>query len=206
MENHLPVKTASFAVVILNQPIEDWKSVVETNKVRYVFLLAIPENDEGSTQMQLLAEMMTKMSNEAYTNRLFASQTTAEFYQNLDFNPNADEIKTFDKSIVAVTACAAGIAHTYMAAEALVKAGQEMGVSVYVEKQGANGIEDRHTNEKLKNATAAIFAVDVAVKEEDRFSHLPILRTKVSAPLKQAKEIIQQALDMAEKTKRGGIY
>lgn len=197
------VKTASFAVVTLNQPIEDWKSVVETNKVRYVFLLAIPENDEGSTQMQLLAEMMTKMSNEAYTNRLFTSQTTAEFYQNLDFNPNADEIKTFDKSIVAVTACAAGIAHTYMAAEALVKAGQEMGVSVYVEKQGANGIEDRHTNEKLKNATAAIFAVDVAVKEEDRFSHLPILRTKVSAPLKQAKEIIQQALDMAEKTKRG---
>ena len=88
------------------------KSVVETNKVRYVFLLAIPENDEGSTQMQLLAEMMTKMSNETYTNRLFASQTTAEFYQNLDFNPNADEIKTFDKSIVAVTACAAGVSQT----------------------------------------------------------------------------------------------
>lgn len=73
-----------------------------------------------------------------------------------------------------------------------------MGVTVYVEKQGANGIEDRHTQEQLKNASAAIFAVDVAVKEENRFSHLPVIRTKVSAPLKDAKKIIQQALDAAE--------
>lgn len=102
-----------------------------------------------------------------------------------------------------MTACAAGIAHTYMAAEALVKAGQEMGVTVYVEKQGANGIEDRLTNEQLKNATAAILAVDVAVKEEEKFSHLPTLKTKVAAPLKQGKELIQQALDLAEKSQRG---
>ena len=197
------VNEASFAVMTLKKPIEGWESVVETNKVQYVFLLAIPENDENSTQMQLLAEMMTKMSNSEYTKQLFASKTASEFYKNLDYDAAKDEVKVYDKSIVAVTACAAGIAHAYMAAEALVKAGQEMGVSVYVEKQGANGIEDRHSNEKLKNATAAIFAVDVAVKEEERFSHLPIVKTKVSAPLKQAKEIIQQALDKAEVTGRG---
>lgn len=197
------VKEASFAVVTLNKVIKDWESVVETNQVQYVFLLAIPDSDSGSAQMQLLSELMTKMSNPDYTKALYASQTVKEFYKNLDVNSAITEIKTFDKSIVAVTACAAGIAHTYMAAEALVKAGQELGVNVYVEKQGANGIEDRHTNEKLKQATAAIFAVDVAVKEEDRFSHLPTVKTKVSAPLKQAKDIIQQALDMAEKTKRG---
>ena len=196
------VNEASFAVMTLKKPIEGWESVVETNKVQYVFLLAIPENDENSTQMQLLAEMMTKMSNSEYTKQLFASKTASEFYKNLDYDAAKDEVKVYDKSIVAVTACAAGIAHTYMAAEALVKAGHEMGVSVYVEKQGANGIEDRHSNEKLKNATAAIFAVDVAVKEEERFSHLPIVKTKVSAPLKQAKEIIQQALDKAEVTGR----
>lgn len=197
------VNEASFAVMTLKKPIEGWESVVDTNKVQYVFLLAIPENDENSTQMQLLAEMMTKISNSEYTKQLFTSKTVSEFYKNLDYDAAKDEVKVYDKSIVAVTACAAGIAHTYMAAEALVKAGQEMGVSVYVEKQGANGIEDRHSNEKLKNATAAIFAVDVAVKEEERFSHLPIVKTKVSAPLKQAKEIIQQALDKAEVTGRG---
>ena len=78
-----------------------------------------------------------------------------------------------------------------------------MGVNVYVEKQGANGIEDRHTNEMLKNASAAIFAVDVAVKEEERFSHLPTIKTKVSAPLKDAKKIIETALVKAEQTARG---
>lgn len=197
------VKEASFAVVTLNKPVSDWPSVVETNEVQYVFLLAIPQNDENSMQMQLLAEMMTKMSNPDYTKKLYASKSVKEFYQNLDTKIDDTEIKTYDRSIVAVTACAAGIAHTYMAAEALVNAGQELGVNVYVEKQGANGIEDRHSNEKLKNASAAIFAVDVAVKEEQRFSHLPTVKTKVSAPLKDAKMIIQEALNKADKTARG---
>lgn len=199
------VKEACFAVMTLKKPILDWESVVEGNRVQYIFLLAIPQLDEGSTQMQLLAEMMTKMSNDAYTKTLFASTTISSFYKNLDETTTDTTIKTFDRSIVAVTACAAGIAHTYMAAEALVKAGQEMGVSVYVEKQGANGIEDRHTNECLRNATAAIFAVDVAVKEEARFAHLPVVKTKVSQPLKEAKKIIQEALDKAERTSRGAF-
>lgn len=197
------VKQASFAVATVNKPITDWKSVVEKNQVEYIFLLAIPEDDSNSTQMQLLAEMMTKMSNEEYTRRLYASKTVVEFYQNLDAEVNQEINQTFDKSMVAVTACAAGIAHTYMAAEALVKAGQELGVLVHVEKQGANGIEDRHTSEMLKNATAAIFAVDVAVKEEERFQHLPTIKTKVSAPLKDAKTIIQSALDKASNVARG---
>lgn len=197
------VNEASFAVMTLNKPIKDWESVVETNQVQYVFLLAIPQTDQENKQMQLLAEMMTKMSNQEYTKKLYSSKTVSEFYQNLDADISEEKIKVFDKTIVAVTACAAGIAHTYMAAEALQKAGQELGVNVYVEKQGANGIEDRHTNEMLKEATAAIFAVDVAVKEETRFSHLPIVKTKVSTPLKSAKELILEALDKGEKTTRG---
>lgn len=192
------VNEASFAVLTLKNPISKWESVVETNKVQYVFLLAIPENDEGSTQMKLLSGLMTKMMDEEYVNQLFSSTSEQEFYKRLDGEKNYIMKNQNGKSIVAVTACAAGIAHTYMAAEALVKAGKEMGVTVYVEKQGANGIEDRHTQEQLKNASAAIFAVDVAVKEENRFSHLPVIRTKVSAPLKDAKKIIQQALDAAE--------
>lgn len=192
------VNEASFAVLTLKNPISKWESVVETNKVQYVFLLAIPENDEGSTQMKLLSGLMTKMMDEEYVNQLFSSTSEHEFYTRLDGEKNYIMKNQNGKSIVAVTACTAGIAHTYMAAEALVKAGKEMGVTVYVEKQGANGIEDRHTQEQLKNASAAIFAVDIAVKEENRFSHLPVIRTKVSAPLKDAKKIIQQALDAAE--------
>lgn len=143
------------------------------------------------------------MSNEDYTKALYASTSAQEFLQRLDQDASKNVTKVHDQSIVAVTACAAGIAHTYMAAEALIKAGEEMGVSVYVEKQGANGIEDRHTNELLKNADAAIFAVDVAVKEEERFSHLPTVKTKVSAPLKDAKGIIEKALEKAKQSEKG---
>ncbi|KPD00996.1 Heat-responsive suppressor HrsA [Geobacillus sp. BCO2] len=70
---------------------------------------------------------------------------------------------------------------------------------MYVEKQGANGIEDRHTEERLRNAEAAIFAADVAVKYEERFAHLPIYRTTVATPLKDAKGVVLKALEKAEK-------
>ena len=194
------VVDASFAVVTLKQEIASWESVVPSNKVKYVFLLAIPENDEGSQQMQLLAEMMTKLSNPQFAKTLYDSKNAKAFYENLDAKVATTTVKTFDQSIVAVTACAAGIAHTYMAAEALVKAGSEVGVNVYVEKQGANGIEDRLTSEQLQKASAAIFAVDVAVKNEERFAHLPIVKTKVSAPLKDAKQLVKEALNKATNT------
>lgn len=197
------VKEPAFAVATFKTPIKDWESVVETNQVQYVFLLAIPSQDEDGTQMKLLATMMQQMSNVDYTRKLYASKTVEEFYQNLDSDVSKEKSQTFDKSIVGITACAAGIAHTYMAAEALQKAGQELGVNVFVEKQGANGIEDRLTNEQLRNASAAIFAVDVAVKNEERFTHLPIVKTKVAAPLKNAKELIEQALAKAESFTRG---
>ncbi|MXD56996.1 hypothetical protein FQ014_26100, partial [Escherichia coli] len=73
-------------------------------------------------------------------------------------------------TIVCVTACPAGIAHTYMAAEYLEKAGRKLGVNVYVEKQGANGMEGSLTADQLNSATACIFAADVALKESERFN------------------------------------
>lgn len=199
------VLEASFAVATLKRPIEDWESVDEDNKVEFVFLLAIPTAEAGSTHIELLAELMTRISNDDYKERLQNSKSAKELFDNLDKNIAKDDvdISKFDKSIVAVTACPAGIAHTYMAAEALVKAGKEMGVAVYVEKQGANGIEDKHTNEQLKNADAAIFAVDVAVKNQERYNHLSVYKTKVATPLKDAKGIIERALKQAENKGKG---
>ena len=199
------VKEAAFAVAKLKRPISEWESVDENNKVELVFLLAIPTSEAGSTHIELLAELMTRISNEEYKKSLENSKDKHEFYKRLDMTIKEDDINVdkFEKTIVAVTACPAGIAHTYMAAEALVKAGKEMGVRVLVEKQGANGIENRHTNENLKNADAAIFAVDVAVKEVERFGHLPVYKTKVAAPLRDAKAIIKNALKQAEGHKKG---
>ena len=143
---------------------------------------------------------MTRVSNPDYLNRLKLSKTADELYRNLEESQSSDRKadREYNKTIVAVTACPAGIAHTYMAAEALIKGGEELGVKVYVEKQGANGVEDRHTADLLRAADAAVFAADVAVKDSERFDHLPVYKTKVAAPIKDAKGIIQAALKKAE--------
>ena len=72
-----------------------------------------------------------------------------------------------DKLILGITACPAGIAHTYMAAEALEKTGRKLGIRVRTEKQGANGIEDAFTNDELNRARAVIYAAEIAVKNKE---------------------------------------
>lgn len=198
------VKEASFAIAKLKKPIKDWESLDPENEVELVFLLAIPTAEAGSTHLELLAQLMTKAQDKDFLEQIKNAKTVEEVYDSLEAETKKKEVaKEYSKSIVAVTACPAGIAHTYMAAEALVKAGEELGVKVYVEKQGANGVEDRHKAEILKNADAAIFAADVAVKETDRFGHLPIYKTKVAAPIKDGIGVIKAALEKAEKEPRG---
>lgn len=197
------VKQAAFAIATLETPLNDWESIDPNNKVQLVILLAIPENEAGSTHLTLLSEFVKRLSDESYKNRLLQAKTNTELFNQLDNTEAAQETaaaKKLNKTVLAITACPAGIAHTYMSAEALIKAGKEMGVDVFVEKQGANGIEDRHTTSLLKKADAVIFANDVAVKEEERFAHLPKLKTTVAAPLRNAKNLLQQALDKAEST------
>jgi 2-O-A-mannosyl-D-glycerate PTS system EIIABC component len=198
------VKEAAFAIATLKKPLTDWESIDPSNQVQLVILLAIPENEAGSTHLTLLSEFVKRLSDESYKNRLLHAKTNTELFNQLD-NTGAASVQAaaaekLNKTVLAITACPAGIAHTYMSAEALVKAGKEMGVDVFVEKQGANGIEDRHTTSLLKKADAIIFATDVAVKEEERFAHLPKVKTSVAAPLRNAKNLLQQALDKAEST------
>jgi 2-O-A-mannosyl-D-glycerate PTS system EIIABC component len=200
------VKEASFAFIKVNNPIKDWESIVDDNEVKYIFLLAIPEEEAGSTHLELLAELMKKVSDDDYIENLFSSKSSKEFYDKLTHDTvKKIQEKTYDKTVLAITACAAGIAHTYMASESLIKAGESMNVKVYVEKQGANGIEDRHTKKQLESADAVIFAADVAVKDRERYSHLPIYETRVSEPIKDGKKVIENALERA-KTHKKGVY
>lgn len=180
--------------------------MAEDNEVTLIFLLAIPTAAAGDAHLDLLAELMTRAQDEKFLNTLKNAKNIEDIYNSLEVQEektDAHEEKSYTKTIVAITACPAGIAHTYMAAEALVKAGEEMGVKVYVEKQGTNGVENRHTAERLKEADAAIFAVDVAVKESERFDHLPVYKTKVAAPIKDGKAVIQAALDKAAHEQKG---
>lgn len=206
------VKEASFAVMTVEEPIKDWESIDPTNEVQLVFLIAVPESEGGSTHITVLSELVKRLSVDAYKKALLESKTAEELYNNIDMEEKKVEEPKEEteasthanaKTVLAITACPAGIAHTYMAAEALLKAGKEMGVNIYVEKQGANGIVDPHTKELIEKADVIIYATDVAPKNTERFEHLPNIKTKVAAPLREAKQIIERALEVAEKQGKG---
>jgi 2-O-A-mannosyl-D-glycerate-specific PTS system IIC component len=113
------VKEAAFAVATLEKPLSTWESIDPDNQVELVILLAIPEAEAGSLHIALLAELATRLTDPAYKERLMRSATSQELYDNLDDNepkveqPAAPAGKPLGKTILAVTACPAGIAHTY---------------------------------------------------------------------------------------------
>lgn len=190
------VKKAAFAVARLNNKIPDWESIDPNNEVDLIFLLAIPKVEEGSTHLKLLSKLSVSLMDENFYNGLRTSKNANEFMANLNNKKSGNkEEKTYTKTVLAITACAAGIAHTYMSAEALEKAGQRMGIKVITEKQGANGIEDRHTKEQIQKADGVIFASDVAVKGIERYKGKSFVKVKVADPLKNAEELLTKVLE-----------
>ncbi len=193
---------ASFAVLRLQEPLEQYESIDSNNQVKLLFLLAIPTDEAGSTHLAILSQLMTKLSDENYLAQLMTVKEPEAFYHMLEAKEEKPKASLESADLIlAITACPAGIAHTYMAAEALVKAGEKLGVRVLVEKQGSNGIEGRHGKAQIQKAKAVIFANDVAIKEADRFDGLPKINTSVAAPLKDAESIILKALGKASNYK-----
>ena len=186
------VKEAAFAVATLSEPLQ-WEGVDGPEAVDLVVLLAIPPNEAGTTHMQLLTALTTRLADDEIRARIQSATTPDELLSALDDKGGTQPSASFSNAptIVCVTACPAGIAHTYMAAEYLEKAGRKLGVNVYVEKQGANGIEDQ-----LNSATACIFAAEVAIKESERFNGIPALSVPVAEPIRHAEALIQQALTL----------
>ncbi|HEI2942680.1 TPA: PTS 2-O-a-mannosyl-D-glycerate transporter subunit IIABC [Escherichia coli] len=191
------VKEAAFAVATLSEPLQ-WEGVDGPEAVDLVVLLAIPPNEAGTTHMQLLTALTTRLADDEIRARIQSATTPDELLSALDDKGGTQPSASFSNAptIVCVTACPAGIAHTYMAAEYLEKAGRKLGVNVYVEKQGANGIEGRLTAEQLNSATACIFAAEVAIKESERFNGIPALSVPVAEPIRHAEALIQQALNL----------
>ncbi|HAV7976933.1 TPA: PTS 2-O-a-mannosyl-D-glycerate transporter subunit IIABC [Escherichia coli] len=191
------VKEAAFAVATLSEPLQ-WEGVDGPEAVDLVVLLAIPPNEAGTTHMQLLTALTTRLADDEIRARIQSATTPDELLSALDDKGGTQPSASFSNAptIVCVTACPAGIAHTYMVAEYLEKAGRKLGVNVYVEKQGANGIEGRLTADQLNSATACIFAAEVAIKESERFNGIPALSVPVAEPIRHAEALIQQALTL----------
>lgn len=189
------VKEAAFAVATLREPLA-WEGVDGPEPVELIFLLAIPPAEAGSTHIQILTDLTTRLADDEVRRRVMAADSPEVLLAELDAEPekNVAALSANAPTIVCVTACPAGIAHTFMAAEYLEKAGRRMGINVVVEKQGANGIEDRLTAQQLNAARACIFAAEVAIKENERFSGIPAISVPVAEPLRHAEALIERAL------------
>ncbi|WP_137626433.1 PTS 2-O-a-mannosyl-D-glycerate transporter subunit IIABC [Lactiplantibacillus pingfangensis] len=194
------VLAASFAVVRTQAPVADYESLTPDNQVRLIFLLAIPASDQGAEHLDMLAQLSTQLADADYRQRLLQAKSAQKMLAILGENNVQVESQTNNqqgKLILAITACAAGIAHTYMAAAALKKSAAKQGLRIQVEEQGAKGLEDRISMQQVNEASAIIYAHDVALKETDRFKGLPVVDVPVAEPLKHADQVIQKALDKA---------
>ncbi|WP_117234173.1 PTS 2-O-a-mannosyl-D-glycerate transporter subunit IIABC [Vibrio maerlii] len=193
------VKEAAFAVATLKQDLK-WKGLDEDEDVNLIFLIAIPNAEAGSTHMHLLTELTTTLVDDDVREAVLNATNVEQIMQLLggqeeQAQATEETVAEDAPTIIAVTACPAGIAHTYMAAEYLEKTGKKLGYKVHVEKQGANGIEDRLTAEQLNNATAVVFAAEVAIKELERFNGIPRVEVPVAEPIKHSERILNEAIE-----------
>jgi len=170
------------------------------------FMIAAPEG-ANDTHLAALAELSKYLMKPGFADKLRQASTPEQVIAAFDAEEQvaaAEEAKkaeavkeaaTSDKPlIVAVTACTTGIAHTYMAEEALIKKGEEMGVTVRVETNGASGVGNRLTAEEIAKAEGVIIAADKAV-ETARFDGKKLISKPVAAGIRQTEDLIQTILD-----------
>ena len=170
------------------------------------FMIAAPEG-ANDTHLAALAELSKYLMKPGFADKLRQARTPDQVIAAFDAEEQeaaAEEAKkaeavkeaaSSDKPlIVAVTACTTGIAHTYMAEEALIKKGEEMGVTVRVETNGASGVGNRLTAEEIAKAEGVIIAAEKAV-ETARFDGKKLISKPVAAGIRQTEELIQTILD-----------
>lgn len=170
------------------------------------FMIAAPEG-ANDTHLAALAELSKYLMQDGFADRLrkvtspdevIAAFNTGEEEAQAEEAKKAQAVKEAASSdkplIVAITACTTGIAHTYMAEESLIKTGEEMGVNVRVETNGASGVGTPLTAEEISKAVGVIVAADKAV-ETARFDGKKLLSKPVAAGIRQPQELIQNILD-----------
>lgn len=167
--------------------------------VRLIFLIAAPDH-AADTHLDMLSHLSTLLMDEGLRTRLLAAKTAAEFLNEIDKaeqaafaqEPAADPEKAAKYEVLAVTACPTGIAHTFMAAEALEKAAKKMQITIKVETNGATGIKNALTAQDIAAAKAIIVAADKAI-ETARFDGKKVLFTQVAEGIHHPEQLLTRA-------------
>lgn len=167
------------------------------------FMIAAPDG-ANDTHLEVLSRLSTILMDEEFRNSLINATSVDEFIALIDKKESekfpeesrevVEEVVIDSKypTVLAVTACPTGIAHTFMAAESLAKAGEKKGVSIKVETNGSSGAKNILTKEEIENATCIIVAADKNV-EMARFNGKKVIITKVANGIHKADELVERA-------------
>ena len=167
---------------------------------KLIFMIAA--TTDGDVHLEVLARLMQMLMHEDFTAKLKAAKTPAECLKIID----DQETKQFPEEaaapapakegfrVLAVTACPTGIAHTYMAAEALAKAGDKLGITIKVETNGSGGAKNVLTAAEIAACDGIIIAADKSV-ETARFDGKPVISTKVADGIHKPEELIRKIVD-----------
>jgi len=159
------------------------------------FMIASPDKSSND-HIEVLAEISSKLIEEGFVDKLMAVQTKQQaldllLQKTAPSNDNPEATKGF---IIGVTGCPTGIAHTYLAAEALEKGAAALGYKIKVETNGSIGVKNSPTAEEIERADAIVVASDKQV-ELHRFAGKKLIETSVKAPITDAKGVINKALN-----------
>ena len=190
------VTRPSLAALRLKTPVQ--YNAEDDGKTDLLFAIAAPKN--GSLHVDMLARMMQMLMNEDFVEKLRTAKTPEDFLAAIDAQEEAQfgdesftdqEIEQAGYRVLAVTACVNGIAHTYMAAEALNKAGAKMGVTIKVETNGSDGAKNLLTKDEIANCDGIIVAAEKKI-ETARFDGKPVLFTRVDDGIHKPEELIHK--------------
>lgn len=194
---------AGLAAMVVKDGV-DFESLDGT-PARIIFLIAAP-NTEDNVHLQVLSKLSVMLMDEQFTNSLINAGSVDEFLNIIDSAEKAKdekealkeaktkepvEVKKDDVFIVAVTACPTGIAHTYMAAEAIEKKAKELGYQVKVETRGSGGAKNVLTDDEIAKAAGVIVACDTNVPT-DRFDGKKVIECQVSDGINKAEELVKR--------------
>lgn len=197
------VTKAGLAAMVVKDGV-DFESLDGT-PAKIIFLIAAP-NTEDNVHLQVLSKLSVMLMDEQFTNSLINAGSVDEFLNIIDSAEKAKdekeaakeakakepvEVKKDDVFIVAVTACPTGIAHTYMAAEAIEKKAKELGYQVKVETRGSGGAKNVLTDDEIAKAAGVIVASDTNVPT-DRFDGKKVIECQVSDGINKAEELIKR--------------
>ncbi len=197
------VTKAGLAAMVVKDGV-DFESLDGT-PAKIIFLIAAP-NTEDNVHLQVLSKLSVMLMDEQFTNSLINADSVDEFLNIIDSAEKAKdekeaakeakakesvEVKKDDVFIVAVTACPTGIAHTYMAAEAIEKKAKELGYQVKVETRGSGGAKNVLTDDEIAKAAGVIVACDTNVPT-DRFDGKKVIECQVSDGINKAEELIKR--------------